>query len=158
MNPLKISISGINQDKITTEEDVIFKSRLFTLLNKSFPKSNLNIENAEVHYTEANIASNNFTSSIDSPIGNKELTKKAKSFVSQKPLYNFDRLIVSSEVRDDILLSLKVIEHEPEMPTIFQGANKPEETQNLFEVKTKEDAPRAPMEESRHDPYREPII
>jgi len=64
--------------------------------------------------------------------------------------------------KEDIL---KVLEH-PELPTILQGANKPEETQNLFEVKTKEEALRAPMEETKHevsrykegDPYREPTI
>ena len=61
------------------------------------------------------------------------------------------------EVKEDIL---KVLEH-PELPTILQGANKPEEVQNLFEVKTKEEAPRAPMEETKYkegDPYREPTI
>ncbi|MFA4890158.1 MAG: hypothetical protein WC587_00775 [Candidatus Paceibacterota bacterium] len=59
--------------------------------------------------------------------------------------------------KEDIL---KVLEH-PELPTILQGANKPEEVQNLFEVKTKEEAPRAPMETTKYkdgDPYREPTI
>lgn len=55
--------------------------------------------------------------------------------------------------KEDIL---KVLEH-PELPAVFSGTNKPEETQNLFEVKMKEEPPRAPMEETKHDPYREPI-
>jgi hypothetical protein len=56
--------------------------------------------------------------------------------------------------KEDIL---EVIER-PELPAVLQGANKPEEAQNLFEVKTKEEVQRAPMEETKHfDPYREPI-
>ena len=66
--------------------------------------------------------------------------------------------VAEGEVKKEDIL--KVLEY-PELPTILQGANKPEEVQNLFEVKTKEEAPRAPMEETKYkegDPYREPTI
>ena len=85
---------------------------------------------------------------------------------SLKKLHGGEEVEVPTPGADEVKKEdiLKVLEH-PELPTILQGTNKPEEVQNLFEVKTKEEAPRAPMEESKHeapkyegdDPYKEPI-
>lgn len=76
----------------------------------------------------------------------------------------------SGEVKKEDIL--KVLEH-PELPAVLVGTRKPEEVQNLFEVKAKDEVQRAPIEESRHDlpdgkagapkykesdPYREPIV
>lgn len=88
---------------------------------------------------------------------------------SLKKLHGGEEIEVGEVKKEDIL---EVIER-PELPAVLAGTRKPEEVQNLFEVKAKEGVQRAPMEESRHDlpdgkagapkykesdPYREPIV
>jgi len=75
---------------------------------------------------------------------------------SLKKLHNGEEIETQNEVKKEDIL--KEIEHEPELPGVLVGAKKPEEVQNLFEIKTKEEIQRAPMQETKYqgvDPYRE---
>ncbi len=107
---INLFIKGIPTE-ISEANSAVCRSRLLAAVENLIKENNLNPGDISITVYNENYKDSASTISKKAKSANDELSveQRAKKYKSQKPLFSLDKLIVLSEVREDILTAIDII-------------------------------------------------